>query len=189
MRITTTLQHWSYNRSESHSVMSDPMDYTVHGILQTRILEWVAFPFSRGSSQPRDRTHVSRIAGRFFTSWATREAQSYDKVRYELYQVSWKTLLADVHLIVGIINHWSFCIKRADQCPRHSACSCLINLDTLVLSDTVSIGVIVPKPGYMPVSELYNKLNQWYVSRKEKLLFLFKWNCILWRICYWIKSR
>ena len=44
------------------------MDYTVHGILQTRILEWVAFPFSRGSSQPRDRTQVSCIAGGFFTS-------------------------------------------------------------------------------------------------------------------------
>ena len=40
----------------------DPMDYTVPGILQARILEWVAFPFSRGSSQPRDRTQVSRIA-------------------------------------------------------------------------------------------------------------------------------
>jgi len=42
------------------------MDYTVHGILQARILEWVAFPFSRGSSQPRDPTQVSHIAGRFF---------------------------------------------------------------------------------------------------------------------------
>ena len=42
------------------------MDYTVHGILQARILEWVAFPFSRGSSQSRDQTQVSRIAGRFF---------------------------------------------------------------------------------------------------------------------------
>ena len=47
------------------------MDYTVHGILQARILEWVAFPFS--SSQPRDRTQVSRIAGGFFTNWAIRE--------------------------------------------------------------------------------------------------------------------
>ena len=53
------------------------MDYTVHGILQARILEWVAFPFSRGSSQPRDQTQVSRITGRIFTSWATREAQEY----------------------------------------------------------------------------------------------------------------
>ena len=50
------------------------MDYTVHGILQARTLEWVAFPFSRGSSQPRDWTQVSRIAGRFCTSWDTREA-------------------------------------------------------------------------------------------------------------------
>ena len=53
---------------ESHSVvliLCDPMAYTVHGILQARILEWVAFPFSRGSSQPRDRTQVSCTAGRF----------------------------------------------------------------------------------------------------------------------------
>ena len=61
---------------ESHSVMSvcDPMDYTLHGILQVKILEWIAFPFSRGSSQPNDQTEVSHIAGGFFTSWATREA-------------------------------------------------------------------------------------------------------------------
>ena len=64
------------SESESGSVMSlcDRMDYTVHGILQARILEWVAFPFSRGSPQPRDQTQVSCIVGRFFTSWATREA-------------------------------------------------------------------------------------------------------------------
>ena len=46
----------------------ESMDYTVHGILKARILEWVTFPFFRGSSQPRDRTQVSRIAGGFFTS-------------------------------------------------------------------------------------------------------------------------
>ena len=45
------------------------------GILQARILEWVAIPSSRGSSQPRDRTQVSHIAGGFFTIWATSEAQ------------------------------------------------------------------------------------------------------------------
>ena len=49
------------------------MDFTVHGILQARILEWVAFPFSRESSQPRDGSQVSRIAGGFFTNWAIRE--------------------------------------------------------------------------------------------------------------------
>ena len=52
----------------------DPMDYTVPGILQIRILEWVAFAFSKGSSQPRDWNQVSYFAGGFFTSWATREA-------------------------------------------------------------------------------------------------------------------
>ena len=46
----------------------DPVDYTVHGILPTTILEQVAFPFSKGSFQPRDRTQVSPIAGRFFTN-------------------------------------------------------------------------------------------------------------------------
>ena len=54
--------------AQSCPTLCDPMNYTVHGILQTRILEWVAFPISRGSSQPRNRTQVSRIAGRFFTS-------------------------------------------------------------------------------------------------------------------------
>ena len=57
--------------------LCDPTDYTGHGVLQARTLEWVAFPFSRGSSQPRHRTQVSHIAGWFFTSWATREAQEY----------------------------------------------------------------------------------------------------------------
>ena len=55
----------SENESESRSVvftLCDPMDYIIHGILQARILEWVAVLFSRGSSQSRDRTQVSRIA-------------------------------------------------------------------------------------------------------------------------------
>ena len=48
--------------------LCDPTDYIVHGILLARILEWVAFPFSRGSSQPRDQTQVSHIEDGFFTS-------------------------------------------------------------------------------------------------------------------------
>ena len=60
--------------AQSCLTICDPMDYTVHGILQARILEWVAIPFSRGSSQPRDQTQVSRIAGGFFTSWVLKEA-------------------------------------------------------------------------------------------------------------------
>ena len=63
--------------SQSCPTLCNPMDYTVNGILQARILEWAAFPFSRGSSQPRDWTQVSRIAGGFLSSWATRKAQEY----------------------------------------------------------------------------------------------------------------
>ena len=64
---------WAYfKQSESITKLCltrcDPMGYTVHGILQARILEWVAFPFSRGSSQPRDQTQVSCIAGGFLTN-------------------------------------------------------------------------------------------------------------------------
>ena len=53
---------------QSCLTLCDPMDYTVHGVLQAIILEWVAFSFSRGSSYPRDQTQVSRVAGRFFIS-------------------------------------------------------------------------------------------------------------------------
>ena len=65
----------------NHSVVSDSL--RLHGLyspwnsIQARTeLEWLAVPFSRGSSQPRDLTQVSRIAGRIFTSWSTREAHN-----------------------------------------------------------------------------------------------------------------
>ena len=62
--------------AQSYLTLCNPMDYwppsiSVHGILQARILEWVAMPFSRGSFQPRDQTQVSCvfcITGRFFTT-------------------------------------------------------------------------------------------------------------------------
>ena len=59
--------------AQSCPTLCTRLDYTVHGILQAGILEWVAVPFSRESSQPRVWTQVSHIAGGFFTSWATRE--------------------------------------------------------------------------------------------------------------------
>ena len=67
---------WSevkWKLSQSCLPLCDPIDYTVHGILQAGLLEWVAIPFSRGSSQPRDSTWVSHIPGRVFTVWATWE--------------------------------------------------------------------------------------------------------------------
>ena len=67
--------------TQSCPTLCDPVDCSppsssVHGILQARILEWVAISFSRGSSQPRDQTQVSLIAGRCFNLWATREAHN-----------------------------------------------------------------------------------------------------------------
>ena len=58
--------------TQLHPTLCNPTDYTVYGIFQARILDWVAVPFSRGFSQPRDRTQVFCIAGRFFNSRAIR---------------------------------------------------------------------------------------------------------------------
>ena len=64
--------------SQLSLTLCDPMDcsppgFSVHWILQARILEWVVVPFSRESSQPRDQTQVSCFAGRFYTIWVTRK--------------------------------------------------------------------------------------------------------------------
>ena len=69
---------WKWSHSVVCPILFEPMDCSppgssVHGIFQARVLEWVAIPFSRGSSQPRDQTWVSCIASRHFTVWATRE--------------------------------------------------------------------------------------------------------------------
>ena len=75
---------------------------SVHGILQARILEWVAIHFSRGSSQPRVQTQVSCTAGRFFTIWATTEALS---VRRDRAQINSQHLLTgESYSIV-----WTYC--------------------------------------------------------------------------------
>ena len=92
---------------QSHPALWDPMDCSplgssVHGILQARILEWVAIPFSRGASWPRNRTWGSCITGKFFTIWATREAkgekkrlqdQNWDKFVEANFASMWKCFL------------------------------------------------------------------------------------------------
>ena len=72
----TMKKKWKW-KSLSCLILCDPKDYTVHGILQAKILEWVAIPFSRGSSQLRDQAQVSQMAGGFFTNWATSKPQEY----------------------------------------------------------------------------------------------------------------
>ena len=87
--VYTYLVKWSLELvrvAQSCLTLCNPMDCSlpgssVHGILQARVLQWVAMPFSRGFSRPRDWTHVCCIAGRFFTIWATREAQNDHYIR------------------------------------------------------------------------------------------------------------
>ena len=83
------LHEWKWKSLSRVQLFATPWTYTVHYFLQSRILEWVAFPFSRGSAQPRDRTQVSDTAGRFFTSWATRKAQAS-------WVIFWKTKVTKI---------------------------------------------------------------------------------------------
>ena len=78
--LTELMGHLKVKVAQSCPTLCDPMDYTVHGILQARILEWVTFPFYRWSSRPRNWTRVSCTAGGFFTNWAIREAQWVKKL-------------------------------------------------------------------------------------------------------------
>ena len=79
--------------TQLYLALCDLMDHSppgspVHGILQARILEWVAIPFFRGSFPPRDATQVSCITGRFFTVWATREALQHKAGRINQFSIS-----------------------------------------------------------------------------------------------------
>ena len=81
---------------QSWPILCDPVDYSppgssVHGILQARILEWVAICFSKGSSQPRDCTQVSCTAGRFFAIWTTMEALCVAKCYAILAPLRWSS--------------------------------------------------------------------------------------------------
>ena len=116
--------------SQSCPTLCHSMDYTDLGILQARILEWVTFPFSRGSSQPKDQTQASHIAGRFFTVWATSEAPSVstfsffpgnilpgsgrstgERIGYPL-QYSWASLVAQ--LVKNLPAMWETWVQSVD---------------------------------------------------------------------------
>ena len=83
---------WAKRRNVTQLCLTlcDPMNYTVHGILQATILEWVAIPFSRVSSPPRGWTQVSHISGQFFTSWATREVHIWANMIHLSTSIVWR---------------------------------------------------------------------------------------------------
>jgi len=82
------------------------MDYTIHGLLQARILEWVAIPFSRGSSQPRDQTQVSRIAADSLPAEPQRKPKNTGVGSLSLLQhgVLDKTILKDIFKYIRCIK-------------------------------------------------------------------------------------
>ena len=99
-RIPVSSTHGQGERV-SCSVICNPIDCSppsssVHGILQARILEWGAIPFSRGSFWPRDQTQVSCIAGRFFTIWATGEThKAFSTINLVFEKDFWRILIME----------------------------------------------------------------------------------------------
>ena len=101
--------------------LCDPMDVTIHEILQARILEWVAFPFPRGSSQPRDWTRVSCVAGRFFTSRATGQYQDSTRIKIYLFTVDGclhTFKVAYYKYIPVLVFWWTYACIPAGCVPR-----------------------------------------------------------------------
>ena len=98
--------------AQSCLTLCNPVDCSqpsssVHGILQARTLGWVAIPFFRGSSWPRDWTQVSCITGRFFTGWAIREVKDYWPFLYDSV-ISSSKILTDLILLTVVRDRYHY---------------------------------------------------------------------------------
>ena len=112
----------------------------VHGILQARILEWVAIRFSRGSFRPSDGTLVSHIAGRFFTVWATRESwwnMKYSHIAKKLWSflyMMWPLLKSHLSFLslgclAGLVaSFWIFFFSTQSKNSPRTTSVCPISL-------------------------------------------------------------
>ena len=112
---------WRNEVAQSCPTLCDPIDCSppgssVHGIFQARMLEWVAISFSRGTSQPRDRTWVSCIVGRRFTVWATREAPKTLYITSQRKVLVWYFQRNNQKPFTGLVK--SFIQMRACKCWR-----------------------------------------------------------------------
>ena len=88
---------------------------SLHGILQARVLEWVAISFSRGSSQPRDRTQVFCIPGRRFNLWATGEAPKFVVICYSSNRAQIQSPIALQNKLISIIQMRTLTFKRLQE--------------------------------------------------------------------------
>ena len=112
--------------AQSCLTLWDPLDYTVHGILQARILEWVAISFSRESSQPRDRTQISPIAGRFLPAEPQRKPKNTGVgILFLLQWSSWPRNWTRIACIAGrSFTNWAIRDSMSNVPVIHC---CLIN--------------------------------------------------------------
>ena len=141
--------------AQSCLTLCDPMGCSppvssVHGILQARIQEWVAISFSKGSSWPRGRTWISRIAGRFFTIWATSKAQLRD-ISDVIFNKKFLNN-SQVFSLVKCISNYIFVILRL--------------LDFLTSSGLIEYGRI----GHIILTKNPSKLNGRY-QRQRQIIF------------------
>ena len=138
-----------------------PQEFSVHGILQAKILEWVAIPFSRGSSQSRDRSQVSCIAGQIFTIRATRDLSKimYWHVILNLggyFELNFLLFLSMLylHTLIGMISSVK-CCAQSFSCVRLFATSWI-----RAHQDPLSMGILQAKILEW-VAILFSKWSSW----------------------------
>ena len=165
--------------AQLYPTLCDPMDCSllvssVHGILQARMLEWVAISFSRGSSQPRGRTQVSCIAGRFFTRWATREAPSF---------LPWVFFIISFWFIYYISEHISS-YTFFSHCSTYYSVQCLCDLTQFTCVDGLprQVKIEILPPFFVVVVRLLSCVRlfeiQWTAARQASLSFTISWTLL-----------
>ena len=155
--------------TQSCPTLCNPMDCSlpyssIHGVFQARVLEWVAISFSRGSSQPRDQTWVSRIVVRCFTIWATREVTLFQsrskykmipRIKFKPYHVisgsTWQEPMNKINKMSAFLLHVSVL----------NALQILFNLHTFPWTVSLSLS------HWWENQDLKN-----YVTRTHKLLLI-----------------
>ena len=123
---------------------SNPPGSSVHGILQARILKWVVIPFSRRSSQPRDRTQISNIAGGFFTIWAISVCSLSNVILLSVNNISWMYSLQPVYLFLQSPRLTKPWLSNEGSSFPDSFCSNLILFQVCVSMRQVTMNMPCP---------------------------------------------
>ena len=102
---TPTIKRWKVNVAQSCLTLCDPMNYTVHGIFQARILEWVAIPFSRKEIFPTQRSNPGLPHCRQILYWLSHQWRPYQKIEYFYHpSPTQKLLCVPLQLISSVIH-------------------------------------------------------------------------------------